>query len=122
MKKLLILLVIGVSLGGTVAFGQEYRRGMDYGHVSSERGRLGSDIERLNQKLNRIRWRMRRNGANWRLRREVSRLADQVNRIHWRYHHGSYDRHYLYREVERLRAELDNIEARLGGRSQEYYR
>jgi hypothetical protein len=121
MKKLLLITVLGLSLGSVTAFAYDSRYDNHAAYVSPGRSGLDWRIERLNRMLNHVRWEVSRYRGDWRLRREVERISSEVNRVNWRYRHGG-DRGRLRREIDSLRSELHQIEARLHVRGGDYYR
>jgi pimeloyl-ACP methyl ester carboxylesterase len=124
MKKLILVIVLGMSLGSVSAFAYDSRydnRDDRADHVSPGRDGLERRIDRLNRMLQHVRWELSRYRGDWRLRREVERISVEVNRVNWRYRHGS-DSWRLRREVDNLRAELHQIEVRLHVRGGDYYR
>ena len=121
MKKLLLITVLGLSLGSVTAFAYDSRYENHTAYVSPGRSGLDWRIDRLNRMLNHVRWEVSRYRGDWRLRREVERISGDVNRVNWRYRHGS-DRGRLRREIDSLRSELHQIEVRLHVRGGDYYR
>ena len=121
MKKLILIIVLELGLGGTSAFAYDYRYDNRAAYVSPGRSGLDWRINRLNRMLSHVRWELSRYRGDWRLRREVDRISSEVNRLNWRYRHGS-DSWRLRREVDSLRAELHQIEVRLHVRGGDYYR
>ena len=122
MKKLILIVVLGLTLGSAAAFAHDYGSDVTYGYYYQRPGRLAYEINHVNRMLAHVRWELRHYGGGWYLRREVARLSVAVDRVNWRYNHGAYDRYYLHREVERIHAELHNIETRLHVRPYEFYR
>jgi hypothetical protein len=121
MKRLILIIALGVSLGGASAFAYDYRYDNRAAYVSSERNGLGWRVGRLNRMLAHVRWEVSRYRGDWRLRREVDRISENVNRVNWRYRHG-YDTWRLRREIDGLRSELHRIEVQLRVRGGDYYR
>src|SRR5205085_9007625 len=131
MKKLILVIVLGLSLGSVSAFAYESRDSRYDDHdsrydnrpayASQERGGLDWRINRLNRMLSHVRWELSRYRGDWHLRREVERISVEVNRVNWRYRHG-FDSWRLRRQVDSLRAELHQIEVRLHVRGGDYYR
>ena len=122
MKKLTLILALGLTLLSGSAFAYDTRYQNHYGYVSPGRSsRLDSRIERLNRMLSHVRWEVSRYRGNWRLRREVERISSDVSRVNWRYRRG-YDTWRLRREIDSLRAQLQQIEVRLHARGGDYYR
>ena len=131
MKKLILITVLGLSLGSVSAFAYESRDSRYDDHnsrydnrpayASQERGGLDWRINRLNRMLSHVRWELSRYRGDWHLRREVERISVEVNRVNWRYRHG-FDSWRLRRQVDSLRAELHQIEMRLHVRGGDYYR
>ena len=121
MKKLILVIVLGLSLGSASAFAYDSRYDNRPAYVSQERGGLDWRINRLNRMLQHVRWELSRYRGDWRLRREVERISSEVNRVNWRYRHG-FEGWRLRRQVDSLRAELHQIEMRLHVRGGDYYR
>jgi hypothetical protein len=124
MKKLLLIIALSLSLGSATGFGYDDRSGSaSYGYTSRYRDdRLGWEINHINRMLDHVRRELRISWGGWRLRGEVDRLSGEVDRVNWKFNHGAYDRHRLHRQVERIHAELHNLEVRLNMRPSDYYR
>ena len=110
MKKLTLIIALGLSLLTVSAFGYEYRSENRYAYVSPGRNGLDWRIDRLNRMLSHVRWELSRYRGDWRLRREVERISAEVNRVNWRYRRG-------YNTCQ-----LRQIEERLHVRGGDYYR
>ncbi|HJT45248.1 MAG TPA: hypothetical protein VJ721_03155 [Chthoniobacterales bacterium] len=122
MKKLTLILALGLTLLSGSAFGSDSRYQNHYGYVSPGRSNsLDSRIERLNRMLTHVRWELSRYRGDWRLRREVERISSDVSRVNMRYRRGN-DSWRLRSEVDSLRAQLHRIEVRLHVRNSDYYR
>jgi len=122
MKKLTLILALGLTLVSGSAFAYDSRYQNHYAYVSADRNsRLDSRIERLNRMLQHVRWEVSRYRGDWRLRREVERISSDVSRVNWRYRRG-YDNWRLRSEIDSLRAQLHRIEVRLNARGGDYYR
>ena len=124
MKKLILVIVLGLSLGSISAFAYDsYDSRYDNraAYVSQGRNGLEWRIDRLNRMLSHVRWELSRYRGDWRLRREVDRISGEVNRVNWRYRHG-FDSSRLRRQVDSLHYELHQIEVRLHVRGGDYYR
>ena len=121
MKKLTLIIALGLSLVTVSAFGYEYRSENRYAYVSPGRNGLDSRIDRLNRMLSHVRWELSRYRGDWRLRREVERISADVNRVNWRYRRG-YNTWQLRQEIDSLRYQLRQIEERLHVRGGDYYR
>jgi hypothetical protein len=121
MKKfgLIITLVLGIT--GASAMAAEHREDIRIGERHGG-GRLENQIGRMNRMLSHVQWEVRKYGAGWRTRREVASISNEVSRINWRYRHNAFDHWPLLRQVERVRAELRNIEVRLHVRSRDFFR
>jgi hypothetical protein len=121
MKKLILLIVLGLGLGSVSAFAYDSRYDNRPAYVSQGRSGLDWRINRLNRMLSHVRWELSHYRGDWRLRREVDRISSEVNRVNWRYRHG-FDSGRLRRQVDSLRAELHQIEVRLHVRGGDFYR
>jgi hypothetical protein len=121
MKKLILIIVLGLSLGSVSAFAYDSRYDNRAAYVSQGRNGLEWRVDRLNRMLSHVRWELSRYRGDWRLRREVDRISDEVNRVNWRYRHG-FDSSRLRRQVDSLHYELHQIEVRLHVRGGDYYR
>ena len=73
MKKITLLLALGLSLITASAFAYDYGYHHDTRTAYVTPGRNGLDvrIERLNRMLTHVRWELSRSRGDWRLRREV---------------------------------------------------
>jgi hypothetical protein len=121
MKKLILVIALGLSLGSVSALAYDSRYDNRPADVSHGRDGLDSRIDRLNRMLSHVRWELSRYRGDWQLRREVERISVEVNRVNWRYRHG-FDSWRLRRHVDSLRAELHQIEVRLHVRGGDFYR
>ena len=122
MKKLTLIIALGLTLISGSAFAYDTRYENRTAYVSSERrGGLDSRIDRLNQMLSRVRWELSRYRGDWRLRREMERISSDVNRVNWRYRRG-YEGERLRSEIESLRYQLRQIEERLQSRGGDHNR
>ena len=122
MKKLTLILALGLTLLSGSAFAYDSRYQNHYAYVSPGRNSgLNSRIERLNRMLSHVRSEVSRYRGDWRLRREVERISSDVSRVNWRYRRG-YDTWRLRGEIDSLRAQLHQIEVRLHVRGGDYYR
>jgi len=125
MKKLILLLVVGISLGSSAVFAAEYNSS-DYrraAYAYNHGGRLDRQIDQLERMLSRVRWQIRqyRYRVDWRIRREVQDISGDVNRLNWKYRSGNYSSYRLRREIERLRDRLENVQERLRARTTDPY-
>ena len=121
MKKLILIIALGLSLVSVSAFGYDSRYQNRYAYVSPGRNGLDWRLDRLNRMLSHVRWEVNRYRGDWRLRREVERISGDVSRVNWRYRRG-YDTWRLRREIDSLRYQLHQIEVRLHVRGGDYYR
>jgi hypothetical protein len=122
MKKLTLILALGLTLLSGSAFAYDSRYQNHYAYVSPGRNSgLDSRIERLNRMLSHVRWEVSRYRGDWRLRREMERISSDVSRVNMRYRRGS-DTWRLRSEVDNLRGQLHQIEVRLRVRGGDYYR
>lgn len=78
MKKLILVIALGLSLGSVSAFAYDYRYDNRAAYGSPERNGLGWRIDRLNRMLAHVRWEVGRYRGDWRLRREVDRISGDV--------------------------------------------
>ncbi|MEY2526155.1 MAG: hypothetical protein QOE73_926 [Verrucomicrobiota bacterium] len=117
MKKLVLLIALGLGLGSSApAFAYDYGHNNNrFGYVSRQ-DRIDYRISQVDRQLDRVRFELRRSGANWQLKREVSSLSRQLDRVKWKYRNGTGDRDRLVRDLENIRRDLDRIQDRLNGR------
>jgi hypothetical protein len=121
MKKLTLLLTLGLSLITASAFAYDYHRDNRTAYVTPGRSGVDVRIDRLNRMLTHVRWELSRYRGDWRLRREVEQISGDVNRVNARYRRG-YDTWRLRREVDSLREQLHQIEVRLRVHGGDVYR
>lgn len=123
MKKLTLLIVLGLACGSASAFAYDtqstYER-VAYSYDTSHG--LEWSIRHVNRMLEHVRWQVRHYRADWRIRRDVERVAGEVSRLNWRFRQGDYNRYRLRSEADRIHDELHDIEVRLHLRSSDYYR
>ena len=94
MKKLALIIALGLSLGSVSAFAYDYRYDNHVAYVSPGRNGLDWRIDRLNRMLAHVRWEVSRYRGDWRLRREIDRLRAELRQIEVRLHnhYGDYYR------------------------------
>src|SRR5437660_12073063 len=80
MKKLILVVALGLSLGAASAFAYDYRNETRVAYVSPRRNGLDSRVERLNRMLSHDRGEVSRYRGDWPLRRGVDRISSEVNR------------------------------------------
>ena len=123
MKKLGVIVVLGLGLISTSMFAERDRYADERADYSSNRHEsLEYQIRHLQRMLSHVRWQIREYRANWRIRRDVEDISREVNRVTWKFRHGDYNRFRLRREVERLHDRLHAVEDTLHVRSRDYYR
>ena len=124
MKKLLLIIAVGLSLGSASAFSHEEENGYDqrskYG--PARHNRAGSEINHINRMLAHVQGQMARYGANWRTRREVRHISSEVDHVNLEYQTGRFDWYHLRGEIEHIHNELHNLELRLQFHQRDYYR
>src|SRR5437868_13720633 len=103
MKKLALIIALGLSLGSVSALAYDYRYDNHTAYVSPGRNGLEWRVDRLKRMLPHVRWELSRYRADCRLRREVHRISGDVTRVDWCYGEGLYSWR-LRREIDRLRA------------------
>src|SRR5438132_13904697 len=85
MKKLILVVTLGLILGTGSAFAYDYRYDTRVAYVSPGRNRLDARVERLNRMLSPVRWAVSCYRGDWRLCFEVECITSDVNRVNWRY-------------------------------------
>jgi hypothetical protein len=123
MKKLTLLVTLGLSLISASAFAYDYgyRQDARTAYVTPGRNAIDARVERLNRMLTHVRWELSRYRGDWRLRREVEQISGDVNRVNSHYRRGA-DTWRLRREVDNLRERLHQIEVQLHVRGGDSYR
>ena len=122
MKKLGLIITLALGIVSASALAYDYRDENRAAYSSERRGGpLEYQINKMNRMLSHVQVEVRRYRGDWRLRREVAGISREVDRINWRYRHNAFDRFRLRHEVERVRAELRNIEVRLHVRSGDFF-
>jgi len=124
MKKLglITLIVCGLSAANVSISAQDYESDNRSVYLQVRWGGLESEINHLNRMLGHVRWELARYRANWQIRRDFEHIRREVDRVNWKSRHGAYNRHELRREVERLHADLHNLEVQLRVHNWDYYR
>ena len=85
----------------------------DYHHNDWQGGRdrrLGADIDRLNRRLQDVRYDLRRYNASRWLRNDFYRVEQRINRLTAEYRRGLRNRWELSRRAEELRSDLYRIQ------------
>ena|SRR5260370_10741343 len=77
MKKLILVIALGLTLAGGPAFAYDYRYDNRATYVSPGRSGLDWRINHLNRMLAHVRWQLSRYRGDWHLRREVDRISVQ---------------------------------------------
>ena len=122
MKKLILIIALGLGLGSVSAFAQDYRYEDRSAYAHPRGGRVGYEVNHVNRMLAHVQWQLRRYGGGWFLRREVAHISGEVNHINWEYRTGNFRWYRLQREIEHVHSELHSVEQRLRVRSGDYYR
>jgi hypothetical protein len=117
MNKSVLIIALGLSLGlaSTTAFAYDYGQNNRFGYFSRS-DRLDYRFSQLDRQLDRVRWQLRKNGADVRLRRDVNNLYREFERAKWQYRAGTADRYRISRDLERIRYQLDRIQDRISNR------
>src|SRR5438552_10902874 len=124
MKKLILVIMLGLSLGSVSAFAQEEEYGYDQrSHYEPARqSQAAYQINHINRMLAHVQRQMARYGADWRTRREVRHISGEVNHVNWEYQTRRFGGYHLRREIEHIHNELHRVELRLRFRPNDYYR
>jgi len=124
MKKLLLIIAVGLSLGSASAFSHEEENGYDQSSRYEPRrhNQAASEINHINRMLAHVQGQLARHGANWGTRREVRHISGEVNRVNWEYQNGRFNWYHLRGQIEHIHSELHNVELRLQFRQHDYYR
>src|SRR5947199_10770057 len=96
MKKLILVIVLGLSLGSVSAFAQEEEYGYDQrSHYEPARhNQAAYQINHINRMLAHVQRQMARYGADWRTRREVRHISGEVNHVNWEYQTRRFSRYH----------------------------
>jgi len=123
-KKLILIIALGLSLGSAAAFAHEDEYGYDQRSQYSpvRHNEAASQINHINRMLAHVQGQMARYGADWRTRREVRHISGEVNHVNWEYQTGRFGWYHLRGEIEHIHNELHNVELRLRFRPNDYYR
>jgi hypothetical protein len=124
MKKLILVIAVGLGLGSVSAFSHEEENGYDQRsrYMPGRHNQAASEINHINRMLAQVQGQMARYGANWRIRREVAHISGEVNRVNWEYQTGRFNWYHLRGQIEHIHNELHNVELRLRFRPNDYYR
>jgi len=124
--NLLIAAAIGLALiGSSGVASAQYRdepreRSSDY--RSDSRRNLRYEINHVNRMQMHVRWELQRYGAPWHLWREYRAVSREIDRLNYEFNRRSFDRYHLHRQVERIHAQLHQIELAMRVRGGDYYR
>jgi hypothetical protein len=129
---LAILVMCGISAVSAPAFAydNEYRDNRDNQDNREERGNysqarwggIESDVNHLNRMVGQVRWQLTRYRPDWGIRRDFARIRHDVDRVNGQFRQRNYDRRRLRGEIQRIHAELHQLEERMHVRSSDYYR
>jgi hypothetical protein len=124
MRKLILIIALGLGLGSISAFAHEEESGYDQRSQYSpvRHNEAGSQINHINRMLAHVQGRMARYGADWRTRREVRHISGEVNHVNGEYQTGRFNWYHLRGEIEHIHSELHNVELGLRFRPNDYYR
>ena len=124
MKKLILVIALGLSLGSVSAFAHEDEYGYDQRsqYMPVRHNQTASEINHINRMLGHVQRQMARYGADWRTRRAVGHISREVNHVNWEYQTGRFGWYHLRSEIEHIHNELHNVELRLRFRPNDYYR
>jgi chromosome segregation ATPase len=121
MKKLGLIIALGLAFVGAPAWAADYRHGNSLGYVT-QHNRLEYQINRASRLLGKVRWELRKTRGHLDVKREVARLSRELDRVKWQYRNRSGNHYRLSREIERIRRELDRIHDRLDDRGRDEHR
>jgi hypothetical protein len=123
MKKLLLIITLGVGVAGTSAFARDYDRDdrSSNRHFALLSHDVGPRVDHLNQMLEHVRGEARQYRIDGRLRRELDHVSSEVERVNSLYRNG-FDTLRLSRKIDNVRSELHRVEVRLHARNSDWYR
>src|SRR5205085_9870332 len=111
MKTLILTFALAAAMSGATAFAQDYRHHDDRASYSHDRrDSLERPINHLNRMLEHVRWQVRHDRADWRIRREIQNISREADRVNYRYRHGQYNGWRLRRDVDQLHDRLHAVE------------
>jgi hypothetical protein len=124
MKKLILMIALGLGLGSVSAFAHEDEYGYDQrsSYAPARHNEAGYEINHINRMFAHVRSQMARYGADWRTRREVGHISRELQHVNWEYQTGRFGWYHLRSEIEHIHNELHNVELRLRFRPNDYYR
>jgi septal ring factor EnvC (AmiA/AmiB activator) len=123
MKNLALLTMIacGLCLAAVSASARDYDYSNRGTYAFLNWDRLDSQINHLNRMRGHVRWELGNYRAGRQIRREFDRVSREIDHVNSEFKHSDYDRRRLRRKVERLHADLHQIEQQLHVRSRDYY-
>jgi hypothetical protein len=124
MRKLILIIGLGLALGSASAFAHEDEYGYDQRsqYMPIRHNQTAYEINHINRMLAHVQRQMARYGADWRTRRLVRHISGEVNHVNWEYQTGRFSWYHLRDEIEHIHSELHNVELRLQFRQRDYYR
>jgi hypothetical protein len=119
-----MLIACGLNVPLPVVLGDSYDRTTTVAFSWPWSDRLDADVNHLNRMRGHVRWQVNyyRARATPQIRRDFVRTSREIDQVNSEFRQRDYDRGHLRREVERLHADLHDIETRLRIRKSDYYR
>jgi hypothetical protein len=118
---LLTMIACGLCLAAVSASARDYDYNNPGAYAFFNRDRQDSEINHLNRMRGHVRWELGNYRAGRETRGEFARVSREIDRVNSEFKNRDYDRRHLRREVERLHADLHQIEQQLHVRSRDYY-
>jgi hypothetical protein len=118
---LFTMIACGLCLAVSSASARDYDYNNRGAYAFFNRDRLDSEINHLNRMRGHVRWELGNYRAGRQMRGEFARVSREIDHVNGEFKNRDYDRRHLRREVERLHADLHQIEQQLHVRSRDYY-
>ena len=126
MKHLSVVTLIACGLNAPLpaVLGDNYNRTTTVAFSWPWSDRLDAEVNHLNRMRGHVRWQLNyyQARATPPIRRDFVRISREIEHVNSEFKKRDYDRAHLRREVERLHADLHDIETRLRIRKSDYYR
>ena len=120
---LIMLITCGLNIPAASVFGRNGQANTTLAFSWPWSDRLNAEINHLNRMRGQVRWQLNyyRARATPEMRRDFARISREIDHVNSETKQRDHDPRHLRHEIERLRADLHDIETRLHIRKSDYY-